>query len=87
MLKKPKRIVNKQAIENARKLNCEYCYKFGNIEVHHITSRGAGGHDVSANLISLCRDCHSKAHTGQIGRQELRDIALQRETPHGHYSN
>lgn len=32
---------------------------------------GGGRLDVRANLISLCRECHNKAHAGLISRAEL----------------
>jgi hypothetical protein len=36
------------------------------VHVHHIKSRGSGGGDNEANLISLCPEHHAECHT--IGR-------------------
>ena len=33
--------------------------------VHHIIPRDKGGSDRSANLVALCRSCHSKVHAEQ----------------------
>jgi 5-methylcytosine-specific restriction endonuclease McrA len=71
---KPKRIVDRKAIEAARKPYCELCGRWGTVDVHHIDSRGAGHGDEPENLISLCRVCHRKAHDGNISRDELREI-------------
>lgn len=38
---------------------CEACKKRTATDQHHIVSRGAGGDDASANLIHLCRECHT----------------------------
>lgn len=29
---------------------------------HHIIHKSCSGQDISSNLITLCRHCHSKAH-------------------------
>jgi len=39
----------------------EYCFHFA-APPHHIRSRGAGGTDDAANLISLCREHHYIVH-------------------------
>ncbi len=39
---------------------CEICGKKA-VDIHHINGRGKGM-DVISNLMSLCRDCHRKAH-------------------------
>jgi 5-methylcytosine-specific restriction endonuclease McrA len=70
---KPKRVVNKQAIEEARKPSCQVCGRYGAVEVHHIKSRGSGGGDTPDNLISLCYKCHTKAHTGKLSKDFLRE--------------
>lgn len=79
IFQKQKRIVDKKAIEAARRSHCEYCGRAWMIEVHHIKSRGSGGHDEASNLISLCKDCHMKVHSGQIPRRNLLYIIGRRE--------
>ena len=39
---------------------CEICGKKA-VDIHHINGRGKNK-DVINNLMSLCRDCHRKAH-------------------------
>lgn len=70
---KPVRVKDRTAIERARKPWCEWCWDLRkSCHVHHIKSRGAGGHDMDDNLICLCWECHDKAHRGLISRDELR---------------
>ena len=40
---------------------------------------GSGGDDVEDNLIELCGDCHVKAHSGAISKQELIKIVKKRK--------
>ena len=74
---KQQRIVDPQAIESARR---EYCVKCGisrSVEhnhVHHIYTKGAGNPDAEDNLISLCVECHTKAHAGLIPKKLLKDL-------------
>ena len=79
MVPKPKRIVDKRAIKNARKDYCEYCGCRAYGEPHHIKTVGSGGDDVPENLIQLCGECHVKAHTGEISKDEFREIVGRRE--------
>jgi predicted restriction endonuclease len=50
------------------------CKSGNNVEGHHITPISCGGDDCYWNLISLCKQCHSKfkkkSHSGEI-RLEL----------------
>ena len=73
MIPKPKRIKNKQAIEDCRKTYCEYCLKGGPVHVHHVKTRGSHGDDIPENPISLGEwcGCHAKAHNAQISKAEL----------------
>lgn len=71
MIPKPIRIKDAQALVSARKPYCQYCGKVGGCQVHHIITKGAGGHDTPDNLISLCISCHAKCHSGQISKAEL----------------
>lgn len=45
----------------------------GELDAHHITSRGAGGGDNLENGILLCRRHHQMAHMNDIQRWELRN--------------
>lgn len=47
-------------------------------DVHHITSKGAGGGDTKENLICLCRKHHNMTHGAQITRNDLRQILAKR---------
>ena len=58
---KQKRIQNEALCEMMREHPCYTCYGWPT-EAHHLTTRGAGGDDVEDNLISLCRECHTKIH-------------------------
>jgi hypothetical protein len=45
----------------------------GELDAHHITSRGAGGGDEPANCILLCRRHHQMAHMNTITREQLQE--------------
>ena len=55
---------------------CEECYKKGIVvpveEVHHKIPLADGGTHERSNLISLCRNCHLKAH-GERGAGAVRE--------------
>jgi HNH endonuclease len=77
-----KRIKDPDAVNAARKDFCEYCcgpMKAEEIHVHHVKSRGAGGHDRVENLVSLCWLCHQKVHEGKIVRARLTALIRKRE--------
>lgn len=59
--------------------HCEKCGVGCQPHVHHVKSRGAGGHDEAGNLIALCPGCHDRAHRALIGRDELREIIGRRD--------
>ena len=73
MMPKVKRIKDPKAIRAAQRIHCQLCGRTGIIHVHHIKTRGSGGHDIPDNLISLCVYCHAKVHTGEIGKEQLRE--------------
>ncbi|MEW5760156.1 MAG: HNH endonuclease [Candidatus Thermoplasmatota archaeon] len=58
---------------------CQHCkreYPPPFLHVHHITPRAVGGKDTPENLITLCWDCHSKAHPGGIVRSIITEDIL-----------
>ena len=79
MFPKTKRIIDPQAIINARRSYCQYCGISASsvyYAVHHITYRSQGGHDSPDNLICLCQgpgsnNCHEMAHSKHISKDEL----------------
>lgn len=50
---------------------CEYCSAAAATDMHHRKSRGVGGKWHPANIIHLCRDCHSWAthHPSEAGAE------------------
>lgn len=47
---------------------------FPGLDVHHISTRGAGGDDIPENLITCCRGHHDMAKTGKISQDVFRGI-------------
>jgi len=41
---------------------CQSCGTMSNLEVHHREFRSHSGVDSEGNLITLCVDCHRRAH-------------------------
>jgi len=64
-LDKPKRIIDKKLIKHLKDNPCNICGKPGPSDVHHLTTRGAGGNDTLENLLVLCRKHHVEIH--QVG--------------------
>lgn len=57
----------KEAVLNRDNYTCQCCgKKHTRLEVHHIIYRSKGGTDYENNLITLCKDCHSKVHDGKL---------------------
>lgn len=77
------RIVCKRLLkEFAAKTRCEFCGRHSStgLDPAHIWSRGAGRVDVKENLVSLCRECHTRSHAGhEPTREQLLAIAAKRE--------
>lgn len=42
--------------------NCAACGATDNLHYHHLIPRSMGGSDDEKNLITLCGECHAKAH-------------------------
>lgn len=53
------------------KNHCEFCGKESWLEVHHIIFRSRLGSDKPENLIMLCQECHRKAQSHKISKEEL----------------
>ena len=45
---------------------CKKGHEKAKLEVHHIVPRASGGTDSPDNLITLCHECHMKAHQGKF---------------------
>ena len=57
----------KDAVLHRDNHTCQCCGKKNvRFEVHHIIFRSQGGTDDENNLITLCEDCHSKVHSGEL---------------------
>lgn len=41
---------------------CQSCGTMSNLEVHHKEFRSHAGEDSELNLITLCGECHARAH-------------------------
>lgn len=59
---KKKRIKDPELLATIRTLPCIACGRPGPSDAAHVTSRGAGGDDVAANVLSLCRTHHQIQH-------------------------
>lgn len=44
---------------------CKWCGVGDRLQVHHIWYRSQGGPDEPSNLVTLCLDCHAKAHASK----------------------
>lgn len=57
---------------------CEVCEKEA-VDIHHINPKNMGGSktkDNIENLIGLCRDCHTSAHSNGLTKEFLINIHL-----------
>lgn len=76
---KSPRIKNKKCIDKIRAIgHCEVCGSSYLLQVHHIKTKGSGGGDTKDNLVCLCFKCHTKAHSGEISKERLRQIVGRR---------
>jgi 5-methylcytosine-specific restriction endonuclease McrA len=64
----PKKII-KAVLERDDSI-CQYCGRQG-ANIHHIVPAGIGGkrRHIKENLITLCLDCHSRAHSNKEMRE------------------
>lgn len=57
----------KQAVLSRDNYTCQICgAKHAKFEVHHIKFKSQGGSNRIDNLVTLCKDCHSKIHKGEL---------------------
>lgn len=78
------RIIHEPTLDRFRQpRTCEYCFKAcSSPDPHHLSAKGMGGGgriDLACNLISLCRECHTSLHDGNIDRAELLNVVARRE--------
>lgn len=68
----PKKII-KAVLERDDSI-CQYCGRQG-ANIHHIVPAGIGGkrRHIKENLITLCLDCHSRAHSSKDMRAWAED--------------
>ena len=58
-------------------IKCSMCkWDQTTLDTHHIIEKSKGGTDEHDNLISLCPNCHRKAHEKQFTKEELREKSL-----------
>lgn len=68
-LEKHRSIANHEFREYVRQLPCAICAAPPRSDGHHVRSRGARGNLDKANIIPLCRICHTKVE--QYGKQRV----------------
>lgn len=67
---KQKRKVDKALIKQINQGRCIVCSAL-NPDAHHVKSKASGGHDVSSNLMPICRIHHTEVH--KIGLNRFSD--------------
>lgn len=55
---------------------CNVCWQSKEVEIHHIVPVELGGDNSEANLIVVCRNCHSVAHTKKEMARNLKPKTL-----------
>ena len=68
-----------------RNAECAACGATDNLQYHHLIPRSMGGSDDERNLITLCGECHAKAHgvRANWGHSELTRRGLQAKKARG----
>mgnify|MGYP003954049663 CR=1 FL=1 len=59
-------------------IGCEVCGAKA-VDIHHIEPKGMGGSktkDFIANLMALCRSCHTKCHTHKAFSSRAKEIHM-----------
>lgn len=67
MQKHVKIYLDKMGFDSCDSIPCERCGSVA-VDVHHILGRGKYM-DIIENLMALCRDCHTYAHSGNKKRE------------------
>lgn len=67
--------------------HCAACGSTSNLQYHHLIPRSRGGSDDETNLITLCGDCHAKAHgvSANWRHSDLTREAMARKKVKGEY--
>lgn len=75
------RHVDEELLSWYRQAVCDFCETLGvRSEPHHaVMSKGAGGPDIHENLISVCRTCHARIHSGAIPKKAVLALIACRE--------
>ncbi len=74
------RVESERILSMFRGCLCEWCKQRDHSSPHHVVTRGAGGPDHPANLISLCLFCHRQHHDGhEPETDQLLGLVAQRE--------
>lgn len=63
-----KKTKDKELCERVKHWPCVICGQVPAGDVHHVTTRGAGGGDTKENLMPLCRFHHSEIHSIGYGK-------------------
>ncbi len=50
---------------------CRWCGTNQNVQIHHCRYRSEGGPDTPKNLISICDECHARAHSNKKKYQPI----------------
>jgi len=88
---KNKRIADKETIDYVRKKRDGVCIAglelkdgciLGVLHVHHIKTKGSGGHDIKNNLITLCPKHHDAFHNGHLTVEQLSGFLEKRYGSH-----
>lgn len=55
---------------------CEVCGRMDQLDIHHIQHRQKNSPELDnvENCICVCRDCHIKAHSSILSKQQLHEI-------------
>ena len=67
-MSKNKRVVDKELCDRTKHTPCAVCGQVPAGDVHHVTTRGAGGGDTKENLMPLCRAHHTEIHAIGYGK-------------------
>ena len=70
----------RQLVLRRDKHRCRQCGSSQNLDVHHLVALKDGGSNDLPNLVTLCRECHSKIHPHMRPRPS-QPLAIDRHPP------